>query len=89
MPFLRNFKHSTAVLKATKQLFRYVGWLGVSCYYQIMTKNKFGKIQIKILSENELKNDESEDFELVLFDVLNTDDVDIAELENDELSLKV
>ena len=44
---------------------------------------------VEVLSKNELKNDESEDFELVLFVVLNTDDVDIAELENDELSLKL
>ena len=40
-PFLRNFKHSTAVLKATNQLFGYVGWQGVPFWYQKMTKAWF------------------------------------------------
>ena len=40
-PFLRNFKHSTAVLKATKQIFGYVGWLGMPYWYQKMSKAIF------------------------------------------------
>ena len=53
--FLRNFKHSTAVLKITKQLFEYVGWLGVSYCYEKMPKLNFRTIQVKILSQNEPK----------------------------------
>ena len=34
--------------------------------------------------KNELKNDEEEDCEEVLFDVVNTDDEDVDVLENDE-----
>ena len=57
-PFLRNFKHSTAVLKATNQLFGYVGWLGCPSGIKKLPKQYFGTIQIKILSQNEPKNDE-------------------------------
>ena len=41
------------------QLFGYVGWLGMSHWYQKMTKTEFGTIQVKILSQIGPKIDEN------------------------------